>query len=129
MRRLRYAARAPRDGIYKWALYDRAPLTRWTVGRVTLLGDAAHPMLPYLGQGATQAIEDGIVLARSLDAYDDAEVALAAYERARLERTSAIVLASRAQSSALNHVDPYTYADRKVEVGPMGAYDPGSVPI
>ena len=44
---------------YKWALYDRDPIPHWTRGRVTLLGDAAHPMLPYLGQGACQAIEDG----------------------------------------------------------------------
>ena len=53
---------------YKWALYDRDPLPRWTQGRVTLLGDAAHPMLPYLAQGAAQAIEDGYVLADMLDA-------------------------------------------------------------
>src|SRR5882724_3397032 len=51
---------------YKWALYDRDPIPRWTRGRVTVLGDAAHPMLPYLGQGACQAIEDGAVLATAL---------------------------------------------------------------
>src|SRR6185437_12806857 len=51
---------------YKWALYDRDPIPRWTRGRVTVLGDAAHPMLPYLGQGACQAIEDGAVLAMAL---------------------------------------------------------------
>ena len=51
---------------YKWALYDRDPIPRWTRGRATVLGDAAHPMLPYLGQGACQAIEDGCVLAAAL---------------------------------------------------------------
>ena len=51
---------------YKWALYDRDPIGQWTSGRVTILGDAAHPMLPYLGQGACQAMEDGCVLATAL---------------------------------------------------------------
>ena len=55
---------------YKWALYDRDPIPRWTRGRVTVLGDAAHPMLPYLGQGACQAIEDGAVLATALTRGD-----------------------------------------------------------
>ena len=53
---------------YKWALYDREPLERWSVGRATLLGDSAHAMLPYLGQGAAMAIEDGCVLAACLSA-------------------------------------------------------------
>ena len=56
---------------YKWALYDRDPLPRWSKGRVTLLGDAAHPMLPYLAQGAAQAIEDGYVLADLLAQHRD----------------------------------------------------------
>ena len=56
------------DTWYKWALYDRDPIPAWTRGRVSLLGDAAHPMLPYLGQGACQAIEDGAVLATALSA-------------------------------------------------------------
>ena len=57
---------AAADTWYKWALYDRDPIPQWTRGRVTLLGDAAHPMLPYLGQGACQAIEDGAVMATAL---------------------------------------------------------------
>ncbi len=59
---------AAADTWYKWALYDRDPIPQWTRGRVTVLGDAAHPMLPYLGQGACQAIEDGAVLATALSA-------------------------------------------------------------
>lgn len=76
---------------YKWALYDREPLAHWSKGRVTLLGDSAHPMLPYLAQGAAQAIEDGYVLADLLAQHrNDAAAALAAYEAARLPRTARI---------------------------------------
>src|SRR4029077_8517719 len=71
---------------YKWALMVRAPLERWSVGRVTLLGDAAHSMLPFLAQGAVMAIEDGYVLARCLAAAP-VEAALQLYEAARRERT------------------------------------------
>jgi salicylate hydroxylase len=76
---------------YKWALYDREPLPRWSQGRVTLLGDSAHPMLPYLAQGAAQAIEDGYVLAEALAHHrGDAAEALQVYEAARLPRTARI---------------------------------------
>ena len=54
------------DKTFRWALYDREPLPTWSRGRVTLLGDAAHPMLPHLGQGANQSIEDGMALATLL---------------------------------------------------------------
>jgi salicylate hydroxylase len=81
---------------YKWALYDRDPLPQWTKGRATILGDAAHPMLAYLGQGACQAMEDGVVLATSLAAMPEDPVgALKLYERARLPRASQVVLTAR----------------------------------
>ncbi|MFN2646495.1 MAG: FAD-dependent monooxygenase, partial [Burkholderiales bacterium] len=83
------------DTPYKWALMVRAPLERWTVGRVTLLGDAAHSMLPFLAQGAIMAIEDGYVLARSLAQYD-VDTALQRYETARRERTRRTVEGSAA---------------------------------
>jgi 2-polyprenyl-6-methoxyphenol hydroxylase-like FAD-dependent oxidoreductase len=73
---------------------DRAPLSRWTHGRVTLLGDAAHPMTPNLGQGACQAIEDTVVLARCLVETDDVATALTAYEARRRDRTARIVTES-----------------------------------
>ena len=76
---------------YKWALFLREPLPRWSEGRVTLLGDACHATLPYLAQGANMAIEDGLVLARALDEFDDVTVALQRYEQARKERTTRIV--------------------------------------
>ncbi|MFO7544329.1 MAG: FAD-dependent monooxygenase [Trueperaceae bacterium] len=74
---------------------DREPLTTWGRGRVTLLGDAAHPMTPNLGQGACQALEDAVVLARELARTQDVEVGLRAYEAERAPRTRAIVLRSR----------------------------------
>ena len=81
------------DVPYKWALLGRVPLRQWSVGRVSLLGDACHPTLPFLAQGANMAIEDGMILARCLDAHDLPE-ALSRYEAARLDRTSRIVLGS-----------------------------------
>ena len=73
---------------YKWALMVRPPMERWTVGRVTLLGDACHSMVPFLAQGAVMAIEDGFMLGRVLGALDgDIPSRLEKYENARRERT------------------------------------------
>jgi salicylate hydroxylase len=77
---------------FKWALMLRRPMERWTKGRVTLLGDACHPTLPFLGQGAVMAIEDGYVLAACLAKYfDQPAAALARYEDIRREWTAAVV--------------------------------------
>jgi salicylate hydroxylase len=83
------------DAPFKWALMVRPPLERWSVGRVSLLGDAAHSMLPFLAQGAVMAIEDGCVLARCLKDYP-VEEALHRYEAARRERTRRTVEGSAA---------------------------------
>ena len=82
---------------FRSALYDREPLPTWTKGRLSLLGDAAHPMLPHLGQGANQAIEDGIALATILAQADPASVpaALLAYERLRRERVAQVQRGAR----------------------------------
>jgi salicylate hydroxylase len=80
---------------YKWALMLRPPMPRWSVGRVTLLGDACHPTLPFLGQGAVMAIEDAYVLAAALAAHaGDPAAALSAYEAERRARTAAVVARS-----------------------------------
>lgn len=81
------------DTPYKWALLGREPLDHYAQGRVCVMGDAAHPTLPFLAQGANMALEDAIVIARCLDGADVA-VALKSYETARLERTAAIVRGS-----------------------------------
>lgn len=82
---------------FRWALYDREPLPTWTRGRLTLLGDAAHPMLPHLGQGANQSIEDGMALATILAKRETASVtaALQAYEQLRRERVAAVQRGAR----------------------------------
>lgn len=81
---------------YKWALYDRDPLESWGKGRITLLGDSAHPMLPYLGQGACMAIEDGFILAACVaQSAERLEDALQDYERRRKPRTTRAQLGSR----------------------------------
>lgn len=88
----------------RWALMDRAPLRRWSRGRVTLLGDAAHPMFPFFGQGAAQSIEDAAVLARCLAASpDDPGQALKRYESARIERTTRLQQVSHARRD-INHL-------------------------
>jgi salicylate hydroxylase len=89
---------------YKWALFDRDPLERWGQGRVTLLGDAAHPMLPYLAQGAGMAVEDGCVLADLVAANpNDIEGALSAYQELRKPRTTRAQLGSR-ERARVNHL-------------------------
>jgi 2-polyprenyl-6-methoxyphenol hydroxylase-like FAD-dependent oxidoreductase len=88
--------RSTTQGVYTYPLVDRNPLPRWSQGRITLLGDAAHPMYPYGSQGAVQTIIDGRVLARELATRSDPEVALAAYDDLRRVATSAVVLANRA---------------------------------
>jgi salicylate hydroxylase len=78
------------DSTFIWALFDRAPLERWSVGRVTLLGDACHPMLPFMAQGSAQAIEDGATLTACLTCEADIPTALRRYEQLRLPRASRI---------------------------------------
>ena len=88
---LRYVSRER-----NWVLHDRDPATNWTEGRVTLLGDAAHPTLQYLAQGAQMAIEDGVVLAEKVAASgEDYNRAFLAYQRERMNRSARVVLSSR----------------------------------
>ena len=87
------------DQYLKWGLFDRDPLPQWSRGRITLMGDACHPMLPYLAQGACMAIEDGYALAEELDkGRCDVAGALTDYELRRRERTARVQLLARARS-------------------------------
>src|SRR3954468_12745756 len=84
------------EQVFKWALCDRASLETWTRDRVTLLGDAAHPMLPFMGSGAAQSIEDGLALACCLAAdRDDPQRAIGTYAARSRERATALQAASR----------------------------------
>ena len=91
-------AHADQDSLYKWALFDREPMSKWGQGPVTLLGDACHPTLPFMAQGAAMAIEDAAVLAGCLSqggAGDTIESKLQAYEALRRPRTAGIQAGSR----------------------------------
>ena len=83
------------ESTLKSALYEREPLPRWSLGTVTLLGDACHPMLPFMAQGAGMAIEDAVVLARCLHHADDVPEALRRYAQSRMKRTAEIQIGSR----------------------------------
>jgi salicylate hydroxylase len=87
---------ADRDSCYRWSLFYRPPIAKWSTQRVTMLGDSVHATLPYLAQGAAMAIEDGAVLTRALKLADSPADAVALYERNRIERTSRIVTGSGA---------------------------------
>jgi salicylate hydroxylase len=86
------------DETFRWGIYDRAPLPYWSTGRITLMGDAAHPMVPHVGQGAGQSIEDGFTLAVLLEGCSTGEVGdrLKLYEAIRRERTSKVQALARA---------------------------------
>jgi salicylate hydroxylase len=121
---------APRDTLIKWGLFDQEPLERWRQGPVSLLGDAAHPMLPFLGLGAAMAIEDALTLARALEA-DPTVVGLDRYETARRARTTQVAILSRLQGELVQARDPDTYDPSAAPAHDPAFYDfdPVSAPV
>ena len=130
------------DETFLWALFDRLPLARWSVGRVTLLGDACHAMLPFMAQGAAQAIEDGAALATCLMQVgaDGISAALARYEALRLPRVTRVQEMSRANKMRYHLLDgPEQQArdaslalrgDRTIPViGWLYAHDASALPL
>jgi salicylate hydroxylase len=106
------------EPIFRWALYDREPLEQWGIGTTTLLGDACHPMLPFMAQGSCQAIEDAVVLARCLsDANtNDAPSAL------RQGRTAQVQTSSLMNRDLFHMVDGQEQKDRDMifSISPPG---------
>jgi len=111
------------DETYKWALFDRNPLQRWSVGRVTLLGDSCHPMLPFMGQGAGQAIEDGATLKGCLLKFsNDVPAAFQLYEQLRLPRASRLQGMSATNKTRFHMPDGPAQRERDAEMA-RGATD------
>jgi 2-polyprenyl-6-methoxyphenol hydroxylase-like FAD-dependent oxidoreductase len=107
--------------VHKWGIFERDPLPTWRRGRVVLLGDACHPMTPYMASGAAMALEDAVVLARCFDALADARVehVLDAYEATRKPRTSQVQAGSSANTWMRNATNPdWLYG-----------YDPWTAPL
>ena len=125
-------AAAPADGIAAWGLFVRPALPAFHAGRIALLGDAAHPMLPFMGQGAAMALEDGIVLARCLAAAGNVEEALTRYSAARVPRATLVQTESALGADRIQALDP-----EKLRGNPpkgedalgLFHYDPSAEPI
>lgn len=121
----------PPELLFKWALHAREPLDSWIAGSVTLLGDAAHGMLPFMGQGAATSMEDGMVLARCLARFPKAE-ALRRYEAARRTRTTMVQTQSRLLGLQFQGKDPESFGKGPIQnedtLG-LFAYDAVNCPI
>ena len=113
----------------KWGLFGRPPLASWVDGRVAVLGDAAHPMLPFMAQGAAMAVEDGYVLARALAETADVETALRRFERARRVRAHWVVEQSSAATPLYQSVQGDKAADRARNLDDLYSYDATAVAL
>jgi salicylate hydroxylase len=120
---------AAADECFIWALFDRDPLPRWSLGRVTLLGDACHPMYPFMGQGAAQAIEDGAALAACLRAAGSSNpaAALRRYEQLRLPRVTRLQQMSRANKTRFHLPDGPAQQARDAEWARAGDRSPDAL--
>lgn len=122
---------APADQLIRWGIFQREPRTSWTRGSVSLLGDAAHPMLPFLGLGATMAIEDGVILGRAFDELDSVAEVFAHYEAARIPRTTKVFNGSVRQGEVFDTTDPAHYppADAPAHDRSFSDYDSAAVAL
>ncbi|MCL6444986.1 MAG: FAD-dependent monooxygenase, partial [Alicyclobacillus sp.] len=127
---IRLFERTDNAQVFKWGLFDRDPMARWSQGHVTLLGDAAHPMLPFLSQGAAMAIEDAYVLAEALEYFEgDVLAALEAYETERRPRTTEVQLQSRERGRTYHLSSPEEQRRRDEVFRQKQAQNPNAVGI
>ena len=118
------------DQTFKWGLFDRDPMKQWAKGRATLLGDAAHPMLPFLSQGAAMALEDAFVLAQMIAHFPtDHEAALRCYEAERLARTARVQLEARERGRTYHLSTPDEQRARDEALRKQQAENPNAVGI
>jgi salicylate hydroxylase len=122
---------APADNLIKWGLFVRPPIAEWSNGRIVLLGDAAHPILPFLGLGAALAVEDGVVIARALDEVEGLEAALAAYRFARAGRVDDVRVQTIRQGEIIQATDPdrQSLGRSPSQNAALFDYDPCTVPL
>lgn len=122
----------PEEELFCWGLFIREPLSEWRNGRTVLLGDAAHPMLPYMGQGASSAIEDGVILGRAFAECIDLDKALDCYVATRIERASLLQRESNLGGERLQAIKPDMFKDTPIkDEDALGifAYDPATTPL
>lgn len=119
----------PPQSLFKWALRDRSPSPQWVNGRVALLGDAAHPMLPFLGQGGNQAIEDGTVLGRCFQAGSDIDDALSRYEKVRKHRGNGVQTMTRAAAEAQMRFENLEEVVFSKSAAAIYEYDPATTAV
>jgi salicylate hydroxylase len=109
------------ESCFWWGLYDRMPLASWTKGRLALLGDAAHAMLPHLGQGANQAIEDGVALSVLLEGRDPADVPVIVPQYEKLRRARTDIIQAEARKNGLRYDSKYANLhQRDREIADLG---------
>ena len=114
---------ASAEPCFKWGLFIHEPLPYWSQGNVTLLGDAAHPMLPFQAQGAAMAIEDAYILAQCLDTEDNIEQAFIQYQETRKQRATKVQQVSR-NNANIFHASGITATVRNLLLGLVSLIDP-----
>ena len=123
-------AATPAKDLFKWGIFAREPVSKWSTKNITLLGDAAHPLEPFMGQGASLAIEDGVVLGRIIKDSDSSDEIVSRYESARIERAHFVTEHSKRAGARFTGIDPekYTKEEHKneEELG-LFNYHPGDV--